>query len=123
MNGEEIVEVWGTGIPIREFIYVQDAAEGIVRATEMYDDLSPLNIGTGIGTSIKELVDLIISITGYKGELYNNTDQPDGQKEKVLDVTKMKDALDWQPKTSLQDGLQKTISWFENNYEKAVSRW
>lgn len=123
MNGDDIVEIWGTGSPIREFLYVRDAAEAIVRATDVYNDLSPLNIGTGIGTSIKELVDLIVIFTKYNGKLYWNTEKPDGQHRKILDVTKMKSALNWEPGTSVQDGLKSTIVWFENNYREAIQRW
>ena len=84
------VEVWGTGKPIREFIYVEDCADAIVLAAEKYDDAAmPLNIGTGIGTSIRELAETINAVTGYRGKIVWNADKPDGAAKKVLDVTRM----------------------------------
>ena len=123
MNNDSSVEIWGSGRPIREFLYIQDAAEGIVRATESYDDIEPMNIGTGIGTSIKGLVELIVEITEYNGEIVANVDKPDGQYKKIFDVTKMRDKLGWGPPTSLANGLIKTINWFEENYDEAIKRW
>jgi len=123
MNGDDVVKVWGSGKPIREFIYIEDAAEAIVRATDVYNDLSPLNIGIGTGTSIRELINLITKITGFKGELFWDSSKPDGAMRKVLDITKMKLLLNWQPKTSLEEGLKKTIKWFEENYQEAIRRW
>lgn len=123
MNKESPVGIWGTGKPIREFLYVKDAAEGIVRATELYDDVRPLNIATGIGTQIKELVTKIQLITEYSGNVIWDNSKPDGQMVKVFDITKMKKVLNWQPETDLCDGLKKTIYWFEENYEQAIKRW
>jgi GDP-L-fucose synthase len=123
MNGAEKVEVWGSGKPIREFLYTEDAAEAIVKATEIYDSLEPMNIGVGIGTSIKELVGLIAKITEFKGEIIWDASKPDGAMRKVLDISKMKKVLDWYPRTSLENGLKKTISWFQTNYEEAIKRW
>jgi len=123
MNNDTVVNVWGDGSPIREFIYVGDVADAIMLATDVYNDLSPLNIGTGIGTSIKELVEMIKAMTGYKGEIYWDTTMSPGQSKKILDITKMKKVLGWESKTSLQAGLKRTISWFEENYEEAVKRW
>lgn len=116
------VEVWGTGKPIREFLYVEDCAEGILRATELYNDSKPVNIGTGVGTSIRELVELIRELTGFKGELRWNAEKPDGQMRKLLDVMRMKKELNWQPPTSLRDGLRKTIDWYVANKEAADQR-
>ena len=123
MNGDKEVEIWGTGKPIREFIYVRDASEAIVRATEEYNDLVPMNIGVGEGTSIKKLANLIKDIVDFQGELIWNSSKPDGAKKKVLDVSRMKSVLKWTPETSLREGLEKTISWFSENYESAIQRW
>jgi len=123
MNNDDKVEVWGSGKPIREFLYVSDAAEAIVRATEDYGDLLPINIGVGKGTSIKELVELIAEITGFKGEIIWDSSKPDGTMRKVLDISKMKKVLNWQPETPLREGLEKTIQWFSENYESAIQRW
>lgn len=119
------VEVWGTGKPVREFIYVEDCADAIVLAAEKYDDVSmPLNLGTGIGTSIRELAETIHGVTGYKGKLAWNADKPDGAGRKVLDVTRMKAALDgWAPPTDLRSGLTKTIAWYKANKTEADAKW
>jgi len=122
-NKKPMVEIWGTGKPIREFLYVKDAAEGIIRATELYDDVRPLNIATGIGTRIEELVTKIQHITEYSGNVIWDSSKPDGQMVKTFDITKMKEVLNWQPKTDLYDGLKKTIKWFEENYDEAIKRW
>ena len=119
------IEVWGTGKPIREFIYVEDCADAIVMAAQSYNDSAmPLNIGTGIGTSIRELVETINDVTGYKGKITWNTDKPDGAAVKVLDVNRMKAALDgWVAPTSLRDGLAKTIAWYRTNKAEADAKW
>jgi len=122
-EGADTVEVWGSGKPIREFLYSGDAAEGIVKATEIYDDLKPINIGTGIATTIKELVELIAKITGFEGKIVWDASKPDGQMVKTFDVSKMKKVLNWCPETSLEGGLRKTINWFEGNYDEAIKRW
>ncbi|AGA30474.1 NAD-dependent epimerase/dehydratase family protein [Singulisphaera acidiphila] len=119
------LEVWGTGKPIREFIYVEDCADAIVLAAEKYDDATmPLNIGTGIGTSIRELVETINSVTGYAGQVVWNVDKPDGAAKKVLDVTRMTQALDgWIAPTDLASGLAKTIAWYRANKAQADTKW
>lgn len=116
------VEVWGTGKPVREFLYVKDCAEAIVRAAEIYDDTTPLNIGCGNGTSIRELVDHIQQLTEFEGQVYWNTSKPDGQMKKILDVSRMQKVLGWRPPTSLQEGLAKTIRWYEANKQQADQR-
>ena len=122
INDSAEVEVWGTGRPIREFLYVDDAAEAILLAAEKYDEPLPMNIGTGIGTSIRELVDLIREISGYRGHLRWNTEKPDGQMKKVLSTSKMRRVLSWQPPTSLRVGLEKAIRWYESNKSEADKR-
>lgn len=121
-RGDASVEVWGTGKPIREFLFVNDAAEAIVRAAEIYDDVAPVNIGTGIGTSIRELAETIQDVSGFAGTLTWNTEKPDGQMKKILDVRKMKTALQWQPSTALREGLEKTIRWYVANKNAADAR-
>lgn len=106
------VEVWGSGRPVREFLYVEDCADAIVRAAEIYNDLSPLNICRGEGTSIRELAELVKDTVGFPGEIVWNTEKPDGQMMKVLDVTKMRQALGWSAPTALAEGLRKTIDWY-----------
>lgn len=114
-NAEPAVECWGTGAPIREFLYAGDCAEAVLRAAERYDGLEPLNIGTGTGTSIKELAELTARITGFTGEVRWDTTRPDGAMKKVLDVSRMVEVLDWSPPTSLEEGLRKTIQWYRQN--------
>ncbi len=123
MQNSPTVEVWGTGKPIREFMYVDDAAEAIILATERYDDVEPLNIGTGIGTSIRELAETIHDIVGFEGKIQWNTSKPDGQMKKILDVTKMKKVLEWEPPHKLREGLEKTIAWYKQNKEEADKRF
>jgi len=106
------VEVWGSGRPVREFLYVEDCAEAIVRAAEIYNDLTPLNVCCGQGTSIRKLAELVKETTGFRGEIVWNTEKPDGQMMKVLDATRMEQALHWYPPTSLADGMRKTVDWY-----------
>ncbi len=124
-NGDPSVEVWGTGKPIREFIYVGDCADAIILASELYDDVSmPLNIGTGVGTSIRELAETVHQLSGFKGTLQWNNDKPDGAAKKVLDVTRMKAALGgWTPPTNLKDGLAQTIAWYRAHKAEADQKW
>ncbi len=117
------VEVWGTGKPVREFMYVEDCAEAILLAAERYDDLMPMNVAPGAGTSIRELAELIQALTGFTGQIEWNTSKPDGQMMKVLDATRMKQHLGWTPPTSLRDGLAKTIEWYRANKVEADKRF
>ena len=119
------VEVWGTGKPIREFLYVEDCADAIVLAAERYNDASmPLNIGTGIGTSIRALSETTRAASVFKGKIAWNTDKPDGAPVKVLDVTRMKRVLDgWTPPTDLESGLARTVTWYRANKAQADSKW
>jgi len=121
-RSDATVEIWGTGRPIREFLYVHDAAAAIVCAAEMCDDVEPMNIGTGIGTSIRELAETTQAVSGFAGQLTWNTEKPDGQMKKILDVRKMKNVLQWEPPTSLRDGLAQTIEWYIANKETADAR-
>jgi len=122
-NDDLTVMAWGTGSPIREFLYVDDAAEGIVRVAESYDSTEPINIGTGIGTTIKELTALVHEISGFEGEVVWDHNKPDGATKKVFNVNRMVGVLKWAPEMLLTDGLEKTIRWFEKNYKEAIKRW
>jgi GDP-L-fucose synthase len=118
------VPLWGTGRPVREFLYVEDCAEAILEAADVYADLEhPLNIGTGIGTSIKELAETIRDLTGFRGELRWEADKPDGQAMKILDPARARATLAWRPTHSLRDGLAKTIAWYDANKDAADARW
>jgi GDP-L-fucose synthase len=106
---------------VREFIYLGDAAEAVARLLESgYSE--PLNIGTGIGTSIKELAEIIGRLTGYQGEIVWDRSKPDGVSRKVLDISRMKSVLGWEPPTGLEDGLAKTIRWYVENKTEADAR-
>ncbi|MDP3983109.1 MAG: NAD-dependent epimerase/dehydratase family protein [bacterium] len=115
------VEVWGTGKPVRDWLYVKDGAEAILRAASIYNDVTPLNIATGIGISISDLAETIKKVVGYKGKFVYNTDKPDGAMHKIFGVNKMKKALDWIPPTPIEEGIKETFEWFSNNYKQAVS--
>ena len=119
---EPSVEVLGTGKAIREFLYVEDAADAIIKAAEIYNEDMPLNVGTGIETPISELAKLIKEISNYSGQIKWNTAGPDGALRKVSDVSRIKSKLNWKPKYTLKAGLSKTIKWFEDNYESAVAK-
>ena len=106
------VVVWGTGKATREFFYVEDAAEAIVLAMEGYNKSDPVNIGAGFEISIKELVALIVDLTGFKGKVFWDTSKPDGQPRRMLDTTKATQEFGFKAKTSFEDGLKKTIDWY-----------
>lgn len=109
---EEIV-VWGTGEVSREFIYVEDAAEGIVLATERYNKPEPVNIGAGFEIKIKDLVKLIIDLTGFKGKVVWDKSKPDGQPRRMLDTMRAKREFGFAAKTKFENGLKKTINWYK----------
>lgn len=115
------VVCWGTGAPVREFIYSGDAADAVARLLQCgYTE--PLNIGTGIGTSIKELAEIVARLTGFKGEIVWDTSKADGVLRKVLDVSRMESILGWKPPTSVEAGLSKTIRWYLANKAEADER-
>jgi GDP-L-fucose synthase len=116
-NGSSEIEIWGTGRPVREWLYVEDAAEGIVLAAERYDDIEIMNLGRGEGCSIRELAELIADVARWSGEFFYDTTRPDGAQCKILDVKKMKAVLRWSPPTGLRDGISRTIEWFNENKE------
>jgi GDP-L-fucose synthase len=114
-KGEDEVVVWGDGNATREFLFVEDAAEGIVLATEKYDKSEPLNLGKGFEISIKELVNMISRLMDYEGKIVWDDSKPNGQPRRCLDVSKAKKELDFQAKTDLETGLRKSIDWYESN--------
>lgn len=111
-KGRKSVEVWGTGSASREFVFVEDAAEGIVKATEMYDEAAPVNIGADSEISIKDLIVLLMSILNVQAELVWDTTKPDGQPRRRLDLTRAKASFNFEPKVSLEEGLRRTIDWW-----------
>jgi len=108
----EHVEVWGTGRATREFIYVEDAAEGIILAAEKYDKSDPVNIGAGFEISIKDLAEKIKTIVGYAGEIVWDKTKPDGQPRRMLDTSRAKAEFGFTATTDFSQGLSKTIEWY-----------
>ena len=111
--GEDHITCWGSGSASREFLYVEDAAEGIVRAAELVDTPEPMNLGTGREITIRDLVGLISELTGFAGRIEWDPAKPDGQPRRCLDVSRAKRILDWDAKIDFREGLQKTIDWWQ----------
>ncbi len=114
MTGVDVLELWGTGKPLREFLHVDDLAHAVLKALADYDEDRPLNIGSGIEISIRDLAILMARVTGYQGKIVFNPAFPDGTPRKVLDSARIR-ALGWQPHIDLMRGLQDTYSWFCQN--------
>jgi len=114
-RGDDSITAWGTGEPTREFLYVKDAAEGILDATERYNSSDPVNLGSGEEISIRELVELIATETGFDGTIEWDTSKPDGQPRRKLDTSRAKERFDWEALTTFEEGLQRTIEWYEAN--------
>ncbi len=114
----ESVECWGTGQTTREFLYIDDCADAIIKATKSYDQMKPLNIGSGKGIKVLEVANLIKKATGYKGKIIWNISKPDGAQYKVVDSNQINTELAWKPSTTFENGLEKTVRWFSKNYEK-----
>lgn len=108
------VEVWGTGKATREFLYVDDAVKAIIDSVDCKES-GPYNLGTGVETTVKELVETIANLTEFKGNIVWNSTRPDGQPRRFYDMTKFKEAFGYVPSTSLIDGLKITIDWFKQN--------
>ncbi len=115
-KGKNYIVAWGTGKPTREFLYVEDGAEGILLATERYDKPDPVNLGSGMEISIKDLVELICKLMNFRGEIHWDTSQPDGQPRRCVDTSKAKKEFGFVAKTDFVEGLKKTIEWYEKNY-------
>lgn len=116
VNGSDTVEVWGTGTPLREFIYVDDMADACVFLMENYDGEQHVNIGTGEEVSIRQLAETVREVVGFEGELVFNTDMPDGTPRKLTTVDKLH-GLGWKHKISLNEGIKLAYTWFLENYK------
>lgn len=114
-RGDDHIIAWGDGSPTREFLYVEDAAEGILLATERYDESEPVNLGSSFEISIKELVETIAWLTGFEGEIVWDTSKPNGQPRRKLDVSKAKALFGFEAKTSFEEGLKNTIEWYKSS--------
>jgi GDP-L-fucose synthase len=111
-RGDQSVQCWGTGKATREFLFVEDCAEGLLLAAERYDQPDPVNIGAGREISIKDLAELIARLTGFEGQLVWDPSQPDGQPRRCLDTSRAREHFDFVAGTSLEDGLARTIDWY-----------
>ena len=114
-RGDKELVVWGDGSPTREFLYVEDAAEGILVATEKYNDSEPVNLGSGYEIPIKDLAEIIVRLTGFEGKLVFDTEKPNGQPRRGLDVSRAKDYFGWQTQVSFEEGMRRTIEWYQEN--------
>lgn len=119
-GGQQEIVVWGTGQASREFLYVEDAAEAIVLAAEQYDDPEPVNLGSGIEVSIKELVELIAELTGFKGRLVWDTTKPDGQPRRSLETSRAEQAFGFRAQTNFREGLKRTIAWYRQHRARGI---
>jgi GDP-L-fucose synthase len=111
-TGREEVVVWGTGSASREFLYVEDAAEAVVLATERYDGAEPVNVGSGREVTTRELLSLIARRTGFKGRIVWDAGKPDGQPRRCLDVSKAEELFGFRARTALEEGLERSIAWY-----------
>lgn len=118
--GEPSITVWGTGRATREFLYVEDCAEGIVLATERYEKAEPVNIGAGFEIAIKDLVHTIARLTGFEGEIIWDASKPDGQPRRCLDTSRAEREFGFKAKTGFEEGLRKTIDWYRSSSPKTA---
>jgi GDP-L-fucose synthase len=110
--GKDSIEVWGDGSPTREFLYVEDAAEGILLAAEKYNKSEPVNLGSGMEISIKDLITLIAKLTGFQGKIIWDASKPNGQPRRRLDVTRAEDEFGFKAQVNFEEGLYRTIDWY-----------
>ena len=114
-RGDKELPVWGDGSPTREFLYVEDAAEGILAAAEKYDGSEPVNLGSGNEISIKDLAGLILRHVGFEGNLVWQTDKPNGQPRRGMDVTRAREYFGWTAKVPFEEGIRNTVEWYKAN--------
>jgi GDP-L-fucose synthase len=115
LAGEDEVVLWGDGSPTREFLYVEDCAEGLQLAAERYDGPEPVNLGTGTEISIRDLAELIADVTGFEGEIRWDTLMPNGQPRRSLDTTRARELFGFEARTPLREGLERTVAWYRNS--------
>lgn len=118
VNGEESVELWGTGTPLREFLYVDDMADACVFLLENYSGEQHVNIGTGKEVTIRQLAETVQKTVGFEGKIVWNTDMPDGTPRKLTDVTKLH-GLGWTHRVELEEGVKLAYDWFKDNMKEA----
>ncbi len=111
-NGDPYIEIWGDGSPTREFLYVKDAAEGILLAAEHYNGAEPVNLGSGTEISIRDLATLIAELVGFTGEFRYDPSKPNGQPRRQLDVSRAREAFGFSAQTPFREGLRETVAWY-----------
>jgi GDP-L-fucose synthase len=121
-RGEREIVLWGDGSPTREFLYVDDCAEGIWLAAQHYDGQDPVNLGTGEEIAIRELAELIAELTGFEGEIVWDTARPNGQPRRQLDVSRAEELFGFRAQTPLRDGLERTVDWYRSTVAAAPAR-
>ena len=121
-QGDDHIVAWGTGSPTREFLYVEDAAEGILLAAERYNASDPVNLGSGMEISIKDLMEMIARLTGFEGEIVWDTSKPDGQPRRSLDTSKAERLFGFKARTSFEKGLRRTVEWYEQTLLRQEKR-
>ncbi len=112
LAGDDEIVLWGDGTPTREYLYVEDAAEGLLLAAERYDGAEPVNLGTGVETSIRETAELVAEIVGFEGRITWDPSMPNGQPRRSLDASRAKELFGFEARTPLRDGLEKTVAWY-----------
>jgi GDP-L-fucose synthase len=115
VDSPERIVLWGDGSPSREFLYVEDLVEALLLAADRYDGAEPVNVGTGVETRIRDLVELVADVTGFEGEIEWDTSMPNGQPRRCLDVTRARELLGFEARTPLREGLERTVEWYRAN--------
>ena len=122
VEGDDEIVAWGDGSPTREFLYVEDAAEGIVLGAERYDGDLPVNLGSGREISIHDLVSLIARLTGFEGQIRWDTTRPNGQPRRALDTSRAEALFGFRAATGFEEGLMKTVAWYQENRQAILAR-
>lgn len=120
-EGREEIVVWGDGTPTREFLYVEDAVEGIVLATERYDGADPVNLGSGVEISIRDLATTIAAMTGFSGRITWDSSKPNGQPRRCLDVSRAEREFGFRARMAFEGGLRKTVEWYQCQRRSCVA--
>jgi GDP-L-fucose synthase len=120
-RGDQEIVVWGDGLPTREFLFAQDAAEGILLATERYNSSDPVNLGSGEEISIKDLAEKIVELTGFEGEIRWDTSRPNGQPRRALDTSRAKERFGFEAQVDLEEGLRRTVEWYKQHRKDTVA--
>ena len=115
LDADGEIVLWGDGSPTREFLYVEDCADGLLLAAERYDGPEPVNLGTGVETSIRELAEIVAEVTGFSGEIVWDSSMPNGQPRRRLDTSRAERLFGFKARTPLREGLEKTVAWYRSS--------